>query len=83
MLWLSGRARTADVTTSGYWRFRCRSCGRQFHKRRGRVLNRICLPSDIIAFMVFCRLRYRLTLRNLIEIMALREVELSHEAVRN
>jgi hypothetical protein len=25
------------------------------------VMNRTCLPSDIIAFVVFCRLRYRLT----------------------
>ena len=46
------------------------------------MLNRTCLPSDIIAFVVFCRLRYRLTLRDLSEIMALRGIEVSHEAVR-
>ena len=33
--------------------------------------------------MVFCRLRYRLTLRDLSEIMALRGIEVSHEAVRD
>ena len=38
---------------------------------------------DIIAFVVFCRLRYRLTLRDLSEIMALRGIEISHEAVRD
>ena len=32
--------------------------------------------------MVFCRLRYRLTLRDLSEIMALRGIEVSYEAVR-
>jgi len=47
------------------------------------VLNRTCLPSDIIAFVVFCRLRYRLTLRDLSEIMALRGIEVSYEAVRD
>ncbi len=47
------------------------------------MLNRTCLPSDIIAFVVFCRLRYRLTLRDLSEILALRGIEISHEAVRD
>ena len=71
-----------EVTARGYRRFRCRACGRQFNERTGGVLNRTCLPSDIIAFVVFCRLRYRLTLRDLSEILALRGIEVSHEAVR-
>ncbi len=37
----------------------------------------------MIAFVVFCRLRYRLTLRDLSEIMALRGLEVSHEAIRD
>ena len=47
------------------------------------VLNRTCLLSDIIAFVVFCRRHYRLTLRDLSEILALRGIEVSHEAVRD
>ena len=47
-----------------------------------RVLNRASLPSDIIAFVVFCRLRYRLTLRDLSEIMLLRGFTVSHECIR-
>jgi len=72
-----------EVTARGYRRFRCRDCGRQFNERSSGVLNRTCLPRDIIAFVVFCRLRYRLTLRDLSEILALRGVEVSHEAVRD
>ena len=72
-----------ELTARGYRRFRCRTCGRQFNERSGGVLNRTCLPSDIIAFVVFCRLRYRLTLRDLSEILALRGIEASHEAVRD
>jgi putative transposase len=72
-----------EVTAQGYRRFRCRECGWQFNERNGDVLNRTCLPSDIIVFVVFCRLRYRLTLRDLNEIMALRGLEGSHEAVRD
>ncbi|WP_284948120.1 DDE-type integrase/transposase/recombinase [Acidisoma cladoniae] len=47
------------------------------------MLNRTSLPSDIIAFVVFCRLRYRLTLRDLSEIMALRGIDIIHETVRD
>ena len=72
-----------DLTAQGYRRFRCRDCGTQFNERSGGVLNRASLPSDIIAFVVFCRLRYRLTLRDLSEIMALRGIEVSHEAIRD
>ena len=71
-----------EVTAQGYRRFRCRGCGRQFNERSGGVLNRTSLPSDIIAFVVFCRLRYRLTLRDLSEILLLRGIEVSHEAIR-
>jgi putative transposase len=46
------------------------------------VLNRTCRPSDIIAFVVFCRLRYRLTLRDLSEILLLRGFTVSHETIR-
>ncbi len=61
-----------DVTTQGYRRFRCRACGKQFNERSNGVLNRTCLSSDIIALVVFCRLRYRLTLRDLSEIVSVR-----------
>ena len=73
----------SEVTAGGYRRFRCRACGRQFNERSGGVLNRTCLPSGVIAFLVFCRLRYRLTLRDPSEIMALRGIEVSYEAVQD
>jgi putative transposase len=46
------------------------------------VLNRTCLPSGIIVFVVFCRLRYRLTLRDLSEILLLRGFPVIREAIR-
>jgi hypothetical protein len=61
-----------EVTAQGYRRFRCRDCGRPFNERSGGMLNRTCLPSDIISFVIFCRLRYRLTLQDLSEILLLR-----------
>ena len=83
MLWVAAVMERPEVTARRYRRFRCRACRRQFNERSGGVLNRICLLSEVIAFVVFCRLRYRLTLRDLSEIMALREIEVSHEAVRD
>ena len=71
-----------DLTAQGYRRFRCRACGTQFNERSDGALNRASLPSDIIAFVVFCRLRYRLTLRDLSEIMLLRGFTVSHECIR-
>ena len=47
------------------------------------MLNRPCLPSDIIALVAFCRLRYRLTRRDLSEILLLRGIVVSHEAIRD
>ncbi len=67
----------------GCRQFRCRDCGRQFSERGGGALNRTSLPSDIIAFIVFCRLGYRLTLRNLSEILLRRGIEVSYEAIRD
>jgi transposase-like protein len=61
-----------EVTVQGYERFRCRDCGRHFNERSDGVLNRTSFPSDIISFVVFCRLRDRLTLRDLSEILLLR-----------
>ena len=72
----------SDLTEQGYRRFRCRDCDKQFNERSDGVLNRASLPSDIIAFVVFCRLRYRLTLRDLSEIMLLRELTISRETIR-
>jgi transposase-like protein len=71
-----------DQTAQGYRRFRCRDCDKQFNDRSDGGLNRASLPSDIIAFVVFCRLRYRLTLRDLSEIMLLRGFTINHESIR-
>ena len=71
-----------NVTAQGYRRFRCRDCGKQFNERTGGVLNRTQYPSDVIALVVFWRLRYKLSLRDLPEMFLLRGIEFSHEAVR-
>ncbi|MFL5285049.1 MAG: hypothetical protein ACJ8AW_29765, partial [Rhodopila sp.] len=46
------------------------------------VLNRAQYPSDVIALVVLWRLRYKLSLRDLPEMFAIRGIVFSHEAVR-
>src|SRR3954449_8839459 len=61
-----------ERTAQGYKRFRCRACGKQWNERTGTVLNRAQYPSDVIALVVLWRLRYKLSLRDLPEMFALR-----------
>src|SRR4051795_9646785 len=71
-----------ERTAQGYRRFRCRACGKQFNGRSGTLLNRTQYPSDVIALVVLWRLRYKLSLRDLPEMFAVRGIVFSHEAVR-
>ena len=73
----------SDLTAHGYRRFRCRTCGKQFNERSGTVLNRTQYPSDVIALVVFWRLRYKLSLRDLAEMFLIRGLVFTHEAVRD
>jgi putative transposase len=71
-----------ERTAQGYRRFRCRACGKQFNERSGGMLNRTQYPSDVIALVVLWRLRYKLALRDLPEMFAVRGIVFSYEAVR-
>ena len=71
-----------ERTAQGYRRFRCRACGKQFNERSGTLLNRTQYPSDVIALVVLWRLRYKLALRDLPEMFALRGIVFRYEAVR-
>ena len=72
----------SERTAQGYRRFRCQACGKQVNERTGTALNRAQYPADVIALVVLWRLRYKLSLRDLPEMFALRGIVFSHEAVR-
>ncbi len=76
-------AERPERTAQGYKRFRCRTCGKQFNERTGTVLNWAQYPSDVIALVVLWRLRYKLSLRDLPEMFALRGMVFSYEAIRD
>ena len=82
-LWVGGHHRAARAHGPGYRRFRCRACGKPFNERSGTLLNRTQYPSDVIALVVLWRLRYKLSLRDLPEMFAVRGIVFSYEAVRD
>jgi hypothetical protein len=69
----------SERTARGYRRFRCRACGKQFNERSACLLNRTQYPSDVIALVVFWRLRYKLSLRDLPEMFLIRGIEFSYD----
>src|SRR4030088_371774 len=72
-----------ERTVQGYRRFRGHAYGKQFNERIGGILNRAQYPSDVIALVVFWRLRYKLSLRDLPEMFLIRGIQFSYEAVRD
>ena len=76
---ISKRDRTTDL---GYRVFRCHRCCRKFNERTGTPFNYLEFPTDIVFQVVLCRLRYKLSLRDLVELFLLRGFTFTHEAVR-
>ena len=79
----SRQTRTLDQRTDlGYAMFRCSDCQRRSNERTGTPFNYLEFPTDIVFEVVLCRLRYKLSLRNLAEMFLLRGFEFTHEAAR-
>jgi putative transposase len=71
-----------DRTELGYRRFRCRDCKRVFNERTGMLFNRLQYPTDIVSLVVLWRFRYKLSLRDLVEMFLQCGIIFTHEAVR-
>jgi putative transposase len=70
-------------TALGYRTFRCSICKRLFNERTGTPFNFLEYPTDIILLVVLWRLRYKLSLRDLVEMFLERGFVFTHEAVRD
>ena len=75
-LWVAGGHGVTGAHRPGLPRFRCRVCAKQFNERSSTLLNRTQYPSDVIALVVLWRLRYKLSLRDLPEMFAVRGIVL-------
>jgi transposase-like protein len=63
--------------------FRCKDCCRTFNERTGTPFNFIEVPSDIVFQVLLCRLRYKLSFRDIAEFFLLRGFKFTHETVRD
>jgi putative transposase len=70
-------------TSPGYQTSRCQQCQRTFNERTGTPFHSLEYPPDIVLLVVFSRLRYKLSLRDLAEIFLERGFVFPHEALRN
>ena len=67
---------------SGAVQYRCLDCRTQYYERTGTVFNFLQYPTDVILLTVFFYYRYKLSLMDVTEHMALRGFSISHETVR-
>ncbi len=66
----------------GYARFSCRSCGRRFNERTRMPFNDLHCPTDVVLLTVLWRLRYKLSVRYVVELLLERGYEVTHETIR-
>ncbi|MGK7911787.1 MAG: IS6 family transposase, partial [Synechococcus sp.] len=79
----SNTTRLKRTTNLGYSVFRCHTCDRTFNERTGTPFNFIEVPTDIVFQVLFSRVRFKLSLRDLVEFFLLRGFEFTHETVRD
>jgi transposase-like protein len=66
----------------GYRTSACRSCHRVFNERTGTPFNELQCPTDIVLLAVLWRLRYKLSFRDVAEMLLQRGFEVTHETIR-
>ena len=69
-------------TSLGYRTFFCSDCDRRFNERSGTPFNDLQFPTDIVSLAVLWRLRYKLSFRDVAELLLQRGFEVSHETIR-
>ena len=78
----SQTSRRGRRTSAGYRTFACRECGSTFNERTGTPFNDLQYPTDVVMLAVLWRLRYKLSFRDIAEMLLERGFELTHETVR-
>ena len=66
----------------GYRTFACHACRRIFNERSGTPFNELQCPTDLVVLAVLWRLRYKLSVRDVAELLLPRGFEVTHETIR-
>ena len=67
----------------GYQQYRCNHCHKQFNERTNTPYNVIEYPTEMVTLTVYFYYRFRNSLDDVVELMALRNIHLSHQTVYN
>ncbi len=72
-----------EKTDLGYNQYRCRCCEKQYNERSGTSLNFIQYRTEVVMIAVHYYYRFRNSLDDVVELMAMRNIHLSHQAIHN
>ena len=67
----------------GYQQYHCRSCCKQYNAQAGEKLNFIEYMTEVVMLVVYHYYRFKVSLDDVVKLMALRGFSLSHQAVHN
>jgi len=67
----------------GYEQYRCSNCGKQYNERSGTKLNFIEYPTEVVMIAVNYYYRFKVSLDDVVQLMAMRGFYLSHKTVHN
>ncbi|MBT6538999.1 MAG: IS6 family transposase [Francisellaceae bacterium] len=70
-------------TNLGYLQYFCRDCCHQYNERTGTKFNFIELPNEVVMLAVYYYYKFKVSLDNVVELMAIRGLYLSHQTVHN
>ena len=70
-------------TFLGYEQYRCSNCGKQYNERSGTKLNFIEYPTEVVMIAVNYYYRFKVSLDDVVQLMAMRRFYLSHQTVHN
>ncbi len=70
-------------TDLGYHQYRCRSCEKQFNERTGTSFNFIQFCNEVVMLAVHYYYRFRNSLDDVVELMQMRGITVSHQTVHN
>jgi len=79
----SNTRKNKQLTILGYKRYHCRACNRSYNERTGTEYNNIEYRTEVVVIAIFYYYRFKLSLDDVVILMAMRNMYLSHQTVAN
>jgi len=79
----SNTRKNKQLTILGYKRYHCRACNRSYNERTGTEYNNIEYRTEVVVIAIFYYYRFKLSLDDVVILMAMRNIYLSHQTVAN